>query len=73
MPDTSSRPLRVFLCHASTPRPRWRTAIRVLAADKEKSRQMRLAGRKYLEEYFSRVVIGKRLVEILEGMRTRRM
>jgi glycosyltransferase involved in cell wall biosynthesis len=43
-------------------------AIRTLAADEVKSRQMGLAGRKYLEEHFSRAVIGEKLVTLLEDM-----
>ena len=41
-------------------------AIRTLAADKDKARQMGLDGRKYLEENFSRAVIGEKLLELLE-------
>ena len=41
-------------------------AIRKLAADKEKARTMGLAGRKYLEQHFSRAVIGEKLIGLLE-------
>ena len=41
-------------------------AIRKLAADTEQSRAMGLKGRKYLEENFSRAVIGEKLVSLLE-------
>jgi glycosyltransferase involved in cell wall biosynthesis len=40
-------------------------AIRTLAADKDKSRQMGLDGRKYLEENFSRAAIGEKLLGLL--------
>jgi glycosyltransferase involved in cell wall biosynthesis len=43
-------------------------AIRALAADKEKSRRMGLAGRAYLEAHFSRERIAQELVRILEEM-----
>jgi glycosyltransferase involved in cell wall biosynthesis len=43
-------------------------AIRRLAADPEQSRAMGLKGRKYLEENFSRAVIGEKLVSLLEEM-----
>ncbi len=43
-------------------------AIRSLAADKEKSRRMGLAGRKYLVEHFSREKIAQRLTAVLERM-----
>ena len=43
-------------------------AIRQLAADEVQSRQMGLAGRKYLEENFSRAVIGENLVRLLEDL-----
>jgi len=43
-------------------------AIRSLAADKEKSRRMGLAGRKYLEAHFSRSVMAEKLIKILEEM-----
>jgi glycosyltransferase involved in cell wall biosynthesis len=42
--------------------------VRQLAGDEVKSRQMGLAGRKYLEENFSRAVIGERLVMLLEEL-----
>jgi glycosyltransferase involved in cell wall biosynthesis len=41
-------------------------AIRVLAADKDKARQMGLDGRKYLEENFSRAAIGGKLLGLLD-------
>jgi glycosyltransferase involved in cell wall biosynthesis len=43
-------------------------AVRALAADKEKSRRMGLAGRAYLEAHFSRKRIAQELVRILEEM-----
>ncbi|MGB7874437.1 MAG: glycosyltransferase, partial [Anaerolineales bacterium] len=43
-------------------------AIRFFAVDKDKARRMGLAGRNYLEENFSRVVIGEKLVGLLEEM-----
>jgi len=43
-------------------------AIRELAADVEKGRAMGLKGRKYLEENFSRAVIGNKLVDLLEEL-----
>ncbi len=43
-------------------------AIRQLAADEGKSRKMGLAGRKYLEEHFSRDAIGEKLVKLLEDL-----
>ena len=43
-------------------------AILALAADKEKSSRMGLAGRKYLEEHFSRKGIAEKLVGILDEM-----
>lgn len=43
-------------------------AIRTLASDKEKARQMGLLGRAYLEEHFSRTVIGAKLLDLLEEM-----
>ncbi len=43
-------------------------AIRKLAMDPEQSRAMGLKGRKYLEENFSRAVIGEKLVSLLEEM-----
>jgi glycosyltransferase involved in cell wall biosynthesis len=43
-------------------------AIQGLASDKEKARQMGLHGRAYLEEHFSRAVIGERLSGLLEEM-----
>jgi glycosyltransferase involved in cell wall biosynthesis len=41
-------------------------AIRKLASDPVQSRAMGLKGRKYLEENFSRTVIGEKLVRLLE-------
>jgi glycosyltransferase involved in cell wall biosynthesis len=43
-------------------------AIRQLAADQAASRQMGLAGRKYLDQHFSRSVMAEKLAGILEGM-----
>jgi glycosyltransferase involved in cell wall biosynthesis len=42
--------------------------IRELASDTAKARQMGLNGRAYLEEHFSRAVIGEKLVRLLEEM-----
>ena len=42
--------------------------IRKLASDTQKSREMGLNGRKYLEQNFSREAIGEKLVELLEEM-----
>jgi glycosyltransferase involved in cell wall biosynthesis len=41
-------------------------ALRTLAANPDRSRVMGLRGRKYLEENFSRAVIGEKLVKLLE-------
>ncbi len=43
-------------------------AIRKLAANAEQSRAMGLKGRRYLEENFSRAVIGNKLVDLLEEL-----
>jgi len=43
-------------------------AIRKLAADKERGREMGLNGRAYLEENFSRAAIGEKLLSLLEDM-----
>ena len=43
-------------------------AIRNLAEDKEKAREMGLRGRAYLEEHFSRATIGEKLLDLLAGM-----
>ena len=43
-------------------------AIRALASDEKKSRQMGLAGRNYLEENFSRAAIGEKLIALLEKL-----
>jgi glycosyltransferase involved in cell wall biosynthesis len=43
-------------------------AIRQLAANQAASRQMGLAGRKYLDQHFSRSVVAAKLARILEGM-----
>ena len=43
-------------------------AIRVLAMDKEKAREMGLNGRTYLEEHFSRAAIGEKLLGLLGEM-----
>ena len=42
-------------------------AIRSLAADPGRSRMMGLAGRKYLEEHFSRKIISEKLLDILNS------
>ena len=42
-------------------------AIKTLAADRERSREMGLSGRKYLEEHFSRTAIAEKLLGILES------
>jgi glycosyltransferase involved in cell wall biosynthesis len=47
------------------------SAIRSLAADRARSRQMGLAGRRYLEEHFSRSALAARLAGILEAMTSR--
>jgi glycosyltransferase involved in cell wall biosynthesis len=46
-------------------------AIRTLARDPVKSREMGLAGRKYLEDHFSRENMAEKLLLLLEGMRSR--
>jgi glycosyltransferase involved in cell wall biosynthesis len=43
-------------------------AIQKLASDKGKARQMGLQGRAYLEEHFSRALIGEKLLGLLEEM-----
>ena len=43
-------------------------AIRTLAADKERAREMGLEGRAYLEKNFSRAVIGEKLLNLLEEL-----
>ena len=43
-------------------------AAQLLAADQLRSRQMGLAGRKYLEEHFSRAALADKLAGILEDM-----
>jgi glycosyltransferase involved in cell wall biosynthesis len=43
-------------------------AIRTLASDPGQSRKMGLAGRKYLEEHYSRVIIAEKLLDILNSM-----
>jgi glycosyltransferase involved in cell wall biosynthesis len=43
-------------------------AIRELAADKKEAQAMGMAGRKYLEQNFSRAVIGEKLLKLLEEM-----
>jgi glycosyltransferase involved in cell wall biosynthesis len=42
-------------------------AIRRLAADPDRARGMGLAGRRYLEQYFSRERIARRLLDVLES------
>jgi len=46
--------------------------VRKLAADKAKARQMGMAGRKYLEEHFSRSAVAEKLAGILEEMTVHR-
>ena len=46
-------------------------AIRRLAADRSRSRQMGLNGRAYLESHFSRAAIGEKLVALLQDMVSR--
>jgi glycosyltransferase involved in cell wall biosynthesis len=43
-------------------------AIRALAADREAARQKGMRGRAYLEAHFSRAIIGKQLLALLESM-----
>ena len=43
-------------------------AIRKLAEDKEKAHEMGLRGRAYMEEHFSRVAIGEKLLTLLDEM-----
>jgi glycosyltransferase involved in cell wall biosynthesis len=43
-------------------------AVQALASDRAHSRQMGLAGRKYLEDHFSRSALAEKLVGILEEM-----
>ena len=43
-------------------------AVITLAGDPRRSREMGLAGRKYLEEHFSRTLLGEKLATILEEM-----
>jgi len=43
-------------------------AIRTLATDKEKAREIGLKGRAYLEEHFSRAAIGEKLLNLLDEM-----
>jgi glycosyltransferase involved in cell wall biosynthesis len=42
--------------------------IRALVMDPARSREMGLAGRKYLEEHFGREAIGENLLGVLEGL-----
>lgn len=44
------------------------SAIGILAVDLKRSREMGLAGRRYLEEHFSRAAIAGKLQDMLEGM-----
>ncbi len=48
-------------------------AIQSLAADRARSQQMGLAGRRYLEEHFDRSVLAARLVDIMENMVSRKL
>ena len=48
-------------------------AIQSLAADRARSREMGLIGRKYLEEHFDRSALAARLVDIMENMVTRKL
>ena len=43
-------------------------AIKVLAADLARSREMGLSGRRYIEEHFDRTLLAEQLIEILEEM-----
>ncbi len=43
-------------------------AIKSMAADREQSRRMGAAGRKYLEEHFSRAAIANKLIAVLESI-----
>jgi glycosyltransferase involved in cell wall biosynthesis len=43
-------------------------AVQVLAADQARSRQMGLAGRKYLEEHFSRSALATKLAGLMDDM-----
>jgi glycosyltransferase involved in cell wall biosynthesis len=43
-------------------------AVQALAADQARSRQMGLAGRRYLEEHFSRSAVAEKLVGLMEEM-----
>ena len=43
-------------------------AVKKLAADPDQSRSMGLAGRKYLEENFSRTVIAEKILDILNSL-----
>jgi glycosyltransferase involved in cell wall biosynthesis len=47
-------------------------AVRALAGDPKRARQMGMAGRDYLEKNFSREAIGRRLMEVLESTLPRR-
>jgi glycosyltransferase involved in cell wall biosynthesis len=42
--------------------------VRALAMNPGRAREMGLAGRKYLEEHFSRTAIGEKLLGVLEGL-----
>ena len=46
-------------------------AIQQLAADRAASRRMGLAGRRYLEQHFSRSAVAEKLAGIMEEMRSR--
>ena len=46
-------------------------AIQQLAADRAASRRMGLAGRRYLEQHFSRSAVAEKLARIMEEMRSR--
>jgi glycosyltransferase involved in cell wall biosynthesis len=43
-------------------------AVKTLAADPGRSRSMGLAGRKYLEEHFSRTIIAEKILDILNSL-----
>jgi glycosyltransferase involved in cell wall biosynthesis len=47
-------------------------AIKLLAADPSHSHQMGLAGRRYLEEHFSRLAVAEKLAGIMEAMAARK-
>jgi glycosyltransferase involved in cell wall biosynthesis len=48
-------------------------AVQLLVADRVRSQQMGLAGRRYLEEHFDRSALADRLVDLMENMVTRKL